>query len=158
MALPIGHGLVGVAIAKKVQINPLLAVILAVLPDIDFFFGLFFANGDMLAFHRSPLTHSPFFGIFIALLFWLWGATQKTRYALKQLVGIWLIVTSHWVIDFIVLPYRFDITIGRNGLVDFIFAHLVNAEMLHNIAVDLAVYGTAYLLLVKFIFKEKRLF
>ena len=158
MALPIGHGLVGVAIAKKVQINPLLAVILAVLPDIDFFFGLFFANGDMLAFHRSPLTHSPFFGIFIALLFWLWGATQKTRYALKQLVGIWLIVTSHWVIDFIVLPYRFDITIGRNGLVDFIFAHLVNAEMLNNIVVDLAVYGTAYLLLVKFIFKEKRLF
>lgn len=158
MALPVGHGFVGAAIAKKLKVNPFLAIILANLPDIDFLFGLFLADGNMLAFHRSPLTHSPFFGIFIALLLWLWGATQKKAYTIKQLVGIWLIVTSHWVIDFIVLPYRFDIAAGKNGLFDFIFAHVISADAFWNVLVDLAVYGTLYVLIVKFVLKEKKLF
>ena len=155
MALPLGHGFVGAAIAKKVKVNPLLAIILANLADIDFFFGLFLADGNMLAFHRSPLTHSPFFGIWVALFFWLWGELRKKRYSLSQLIGIWLIVTSHWIVDFIILPYRFDITTGRYGLFDFIFAHVISADAFWNTLIDFAIYGTLYIIVVKLIFHEK---
>ncbi len=162
MALPVGHILAGLivnkAIAdKKAKINLLTIFILANLSDLDYFFGLF-ANGNMLAFHRSPLTHSPFFALFVALLFWLWGKFIKKPFSQKYLIGVFLIVLSHWIIDFnIFLPYNFDVHIGKGGLFDFLFTHLVSLEGLRNSFVDLIFYGTIYVLVVKFILKKKLL-
>lgn len=157
MALPIGHGLVGIAIGKKTKVSSITAFVLANLPDVDYFFGLFLANGDMLAFHRSPLTHSPFFGIFVALTFWLWGKAKRKIYSATQLLGIGMVVSSHWLIDEVLppLPYLFDLQTGRGGLFDFIFAHILSFEGFYNIIIDLVVFGMLYILVIKLIFKEK---
>lgn len=158
MALPVGHALVGIAIARKTNVNPKLAVFLANLPDVDYFFGLFFANGNMMAFHRSPLTHSPPFALFVMLIFWIFGKMRRKPYSEKQLVGIGLIVLSHWVLDYlIILPYQYDINSGKKGLYDFIFSHIIHPEFFYNSIVDVAVYGTCYLAIWKLIFKESLL-
>lgn len=155
MALPVGHALVGISIARKTDVNPTLAVVLANLPDIDYFFGLFFAGGNMLAYHRSPLTHSPPFALFIMLVFWVFGKLRGKPYTEKQLIGIGLIVLSHWVLDYgIILPYRFDIHAGKHGFFDFLYAHIIHPEFLYNTGVDLVVYGTFYLAMWKLFFKE----
>lgn len=158
MALPVGHGLVGIAIGKKTKVPPLFAFLLASFPDIDYFFGLFFAGGNMLAFHRSPLTHSPFFGMFIVILCWFFLLLRRKTFRLEQFIGVYLIVTSHWILDQIILPYKFDITIGKNGLFDFLFTHVLSIEGLYNSIIDLAIYGTFYIVVVKCFFKEKKLF
>lgn len=155
MALPLGHALVGITIARKTNVNPALAVFLANLPDIDYFFGLFFASGNMLAYHRSPLTHSPPFALFIMLVFWAFGNIRGKPYSQKQLVGIGLIVLSHWVLDYlIILPYQFDMHSGKNGFYDFLFSHIINPEFFHNTGIDLVFYGTFYATIWKLIFKE----
>lgn len=162
MALPVGHTLIGLIVNKavadkKTKINFLLVAVLVNLPDIDYFFGLF-ANGNMLAFHRSPLTHSPFFALFVALLFWLWGKIIKKPFSQKYLIGVFLIVLSHWIIDFnVFLPYWFDVKLGKGGLFDFLFTHLISLEGLYNSFIDLIFYGTIYVLVVKFVLKKKLL-
>lgn len=158
MALPIGHGLVGIAIAKKTNLNPILAGILAILPDIDFFFGLFAASGNMLAFHRSNLTHNLIFAVFMALIFFLWGHIRKRPYKNRQILGIGLIVASHVLLDNLPLPYFADLSVGKNGFWDFLFTHLISLEGAYNTAVDLAIFGSLYLIVTRFIFKEKKLF
>lgn len=155
MALPLGHALVGVTIARKTNVNPALAAVLANLPDIDYFFGLFFANGNMLAFHRSPLTHSPPFALFVMLIFWAYGNIRRKPYTRKQLIGIGLIILSHWVLDyFVFLPYQFDIHAGKKGFYDFIFSHIIHPEFFYNTGMEIAIYGTLYSIVWKLIFKE----
>lgn len=157
MALPVGHGLVGITIARKTKIHPLVAFLLASLPDIDFLFGLFWAGGNMLALHRDPLTHTPFFGLFVALVYWLWAKIRRKKAKTIQVIGIFLIVASHWAVDFYMLklPYIFDLSEGTNGLFDFLFAHIVSPTFIYNNLVDLVVYGAIYVLIIKFIYKEK---
>lgn len=159
MALPVGHGLVGIAIGKKTNIHPTAAFILASLPDVDFFFGLYLAGGNMLALHRDPLTHSPLFALFVALFFWLWARIRKLKFTIRQVVGIFLIVASHWAVDFYMplLPYAFDFSAGQNGLLDFLTAYIVTPLFIYNNLVDLVVYGSLYLVVVKFIYRDKKL-
>ncbi|MBI2036426.1 metal-dependent hydrolase [Candidatus Microgenomates bacterium] len=162
MALPVGHTLAGLIISKaaadkKTKFNLLTILILANLSDIDYFFGLF-SNGNALTYHRSPLTHSPFFAIFVALLFWLFGKITKKNFSMRYLAAIFLIVLSHWIIDFnTFLPYWFDINSGKNGLYDFLFTHLLSFEGLYNSVIDLVFYGALYVLVVKFVLKKKLL-
>ena len=154
MALPVGHALAGISIARKTNIDPKLAVVLANLPDIDYFFGLFFAGGNMLAYHRSPLTHSPPFALFVMLVFWFYGKLRGKPYTQKQLIGIALIVLSHLVLDYlIILPYHFSKS-GEKGFYDFLFAHIIHPEFFYNTGVDLAYYGTFYVVLWKLIFRQ----
>ncbi len=164
MALIIGHSLAGLTIRKlsankKTKINFLLAIILSLLPDADYLFGLFFASGNMLAFHRSPLTHSPFFALFVGFCFWLWGKLRGKPYKNFYLISVVLIVLSHLVLDYLVrfIPYSFNIKVGTNGLFDFLFAHVISAEGLYNNFIDLIFYGAIYVLVVKFVLKKKLL-
>lgn len=156
MALFVGHSLAGLIIAKKTKINPLLAIILANSPDIDYLIGLFL-NGDTLSIHRS-FTHSPFFAVFAALVFWLWGKYRKVRYLKAKTFGVGLLIFSHYILDFY-MPffYQVDESAGRNGFWSFIWAHILSLEFLYNNFLDLLFYGALYLLVVKFIFKQKLL-
>lgn len=155
MALPVGHGLVGIAIAKKTKVNLVLAFILANLSDIDYLFGLY-TNGDMLSYHRSPFTHSPFFALFIVLIFWLWAKLRKKSYKTAQMIGVFLIVASHWFVDsYMPFLYRFDIEAGKDGFWSFVSAHILSLEFLYNNFIDLVFYGAVYILVVKFLLKER---
>ena len=155
MALPVGHALVGLAISKRTKNNPLAAILLANLMDIDFVFGLL-ADGNALSQHRSPFTRNPLLAVAVGLSFWLWYRHRKTKYATRLAFGAGLITLSHWIIDYlIVMPYRYDITKGTNGLFDFLFAHIISSEFLYNAILDLAIYGSLYILVVRFIFKQK---
>lgn len=164
MALIVGHSLAGLTIRKltadkKTKINFWLAIILSLLPDADFLFGLFLAGGNMLAYHRSPITHSPFFAVFVGLMFWLFGKLRGKPYKTHYLVSVILIVLSHLVLDYLVrfIPYSFNIKVGTNGFLDFIFAHVISAEGLYNNFIDLIFYGAIYVLVVKFMLKKKLL-
>lgn len=164
MALIVGHTLAGLTIRKftadkKTKINLFLATILSLLPDFDYFFGLFLAGGNMLAFHRSPLTHSPFFALFVGFCFWLFGKLQGKPYQTSYLASVVLIVLSHLVLDYLLpfMPYSFNVQAGTNGFLDFIFAHVISSEGFYNNFIDLTFYGTIYVLVVKFIWKKKLL-
>ncbi len=164
MALIVGHSLAGLMIRqtaadKKNKINFFLAIILSLLPDFDYLFGLFFAGGNMLALHRSPLTHSPFFAIFVGFCFWLWGKLRRKPYPTSYLISVVLIVLSHLALDYLVtfMPYSFNIQAGTNGLLDFIFTYVVSLEALYNNFIDLIFYGAIYVLVVKFVLRKKRL-
>lgn len=157
--MPLGHGLIGLAIAKKTKVNPVLAFILASSPDIDFLLGLFFAGGNMLALHRTLITHTPFFAAFVAGLFWAWGKIRGRKFSKRYLWGIFFIVCSHFVLDLLsyVLPYSINNNIGKHGFSDFMGAHILSLEFVYNNFVDLIFYGTIYFLVVKFVFKERKL-
>lgn len=164
MALIVGHTLAGltirrVAADKKTRVGFLLTFILSLLPDSDFLFGLFLAGGNMLAFHRSPLTHSPFFAVFVGLMFWLFGKLRGKPYQTSYLISVVLIILSHLVLDYLVpfIPYSFNVQTGSNGFLDFIFSYIISVEGLYNNFIDLLLYGTIYVLVVKFIFKKSLL-
>lgn len=154
MALFVGHSLTGLVIAKKTKINPLLAIILANLPDVDYLLGLFL-KGDALSVHRS-FTHSPLFTLVVALVFWFWGKYRKVRYLKIKTLGVGLLIFSHYVLDYY-MPffYRVDESAGRSGLWSFIWAHILSLEFLYNNSLDLVFYGALYILVVKFLFKKK---
>ncbi len=154
MALFVGHSLIGLIIAKKTKINPLLAIILANLPDIDYLLGLLL-KGDALSIHRS-FTHSPLFAPVVALVFWFWGKYRKVRYLKVQTVGVGLLIFSHYILDYY-MPffYQVDESTGRGGFWSFIWAHILSFEFLYNNSLDLVFYGALYVLIVKFFFKQK---
>lgn len=159
MSFPIGHSLVSLTIAKKTNIHPLPAIMLANISDIDYFFGLFFAGGDMNALHQTIYTHSPIFALALSALVWIWARLRGKAIASKTLAGVFFILLSHMILDFYVrLPYRLEIGGGTEGFWDFMYTFVINPDFIYNNLLDLAIYGTLYVIVVKLIFKEKRLF
>lgn len=159
MPLPVGHILIGAMVAKKTRNNFLEVLIFANLPDIDYFYGLF-TTGNMNSFHRAPnLTHTPLFAVSVALLYWLFNKTVRGVDARAQSLGVGLLILSHLFVDFYMpFLYMYDRSAGNNGFWDFIFAHILSFEFLYNNLVDLIFYGAIYILVVKFVFREKKLF
>jgi len=157
MAFPVGHSIVSLAIAKKTDIHPLLAIILANISDVDYFFGLF-TTGDMNALHQTIWTHSPLFAIEVMLVVWLWRKFRGKTTSIKTLTGIFLIVFFHIILDFYTrMPYHLEVGGGTDGFWDFMFAFVINPDFIYNNLLDLFIYGTLYIIVVKLIFKEKKL-
>lgn len=155
MALPVGHSLAGIAIAKQTEIHPYFAIFLANLPDIDYSFGLILGGGA-LAYHRSPITHSPGFALFVAILYFIWGKLFRVKNLRKKTIGVFLIVVSHWYLDyfFFHLPYKFDVEKKEYNLEEFFSTFIIHIDFIYNNFVDAIVYGPLYVFFVKFILKK----
>lgn len=153
MAYPIGHSLVGLAIGKKTHISPLFAIILAMLPDIDYFFGLV-AKGNLLALHEIPFIHSLQFVLLTTICAFVWLWIKKLPFIKERTIGVFLLVFSHWFIDthVFILPYQIAPHGGTNGLWDFLITFILKSDFLINNLLDLVFYGALYLCITKIVF------
>jgi membrane-bound metal-dependent hydrolase YbcI (DUF457 family) len=156
MALPVGHSLVGLAIARKTNIHPIFAVILANLPDIDFSFGLILGGGA-LAYHRG-ITHTPGFAAVIASMYFVYGKLFRVKNLEQKTFGVFMIVLSHVIIDFDPLaeymPYKFDVTLPEYNFYNFFSSFIANIDFIYNNIIDMFVYGPIYVIIMKFILKS----
>lgn len=155
MPYPVAHSLVGIAIGKKTDIPLWLALILTNIPDIDFLLGIF--KGNLLIFHDNGvlLAHTPWLAVAAVILFVLISRFKRIHYSTRSIVGVFLLVLSHILLDryIVPLPYRIDSQHGTHGFFDFLFTYIINPDFLWNNFLDFLFYGSIYILVVRYIFK-----
>lgn len=146
MATPLGHSIVGYAVARAAGVRSPRAMALAVgaanLPDVDFLAG-YLSNGDVLSLHREVITHRPAFpfivgaltGLAATGLSLLRGRVPRPRDVLKPAALATALVGSHVVMDPLPLPY--DSAPMRDSRAPEVFA-----TQAWNAVIDMAVYGT----------------
>lgn len=146
MATPLGHSIVGYALARAAGVESragyALAMGAATLPDIDLLLG-YVQNGDVLSLHHEVITHKPIFpflvgaatGLAIAGFSLLRGRRPKVREIFKPVALTTALVSSHLAMDPLPLPY--DTMPPRSG-----GRIEVAVTQAWNAVVDLAVYGT----------------
>jgi len=145
MATPLGHGIVGYALARAAGVQSpqglALAVGAATLPDVDFLMG-YVANGDVLSMHQQVITHKPVFpllvgaaaGLAAAGAALLRGRLPTLREVLRPAVLAAGLVGSHTVMDPLPLPY--DNLRPQSTPRDMVAVQAWNA------VIDMAIYGT----------------
>ncbi len=116
MATPLGHSIIGYAIARAAGVESRRAFALAMgaasLPDVDFLAG-YVQNGDVRSLHHEVITHKPIFalmvgaatGVAAAGISLLRGERPKARQVAKPAVLATALVGSHVVMDLLPLPY-----------------------------------------------------
>jgi len=146
MATPVGHSIVGYALARAAGVNSregmALAVGAACLPDVDFLLG-YVAHGDFYSLHHEVITHKPVFPLLVGLATGAVAAVAALRRGRRPRLSevarpaalATALVGSHVVMDHLPVPYD-----GEPPRSDR-FAELL---ALHgwNTVIDLAVYGT----------------
>ncbi|MDP3767871.1 MAG: hypothetical protein Q8S13_07635 [Dehalococcoidia bacterium] len=146
MATPVGHGIVGYALARAAGVSSRRGMALAIgaasLPDVDFLLG-YVANGDVMSLHHEVITHKPAFpalvgaatGVAAVALSVLRGRVPAPRDVLRPAALATALVGSHIVMDPLPLPYAS--TTPRSGTL----AEVVAAQA-WNAVIDMAIYGT----------------
>jgi hypothetical protein len=160
MATPLGHSIVGYAVARaagvKTPVGMGLAIGAASLPDIDLLLG-YVANGDALSLHHELITHKPAFplivgaatGLAAAGLSLLRGQPPAPGRVLRPAALAAALVASHVVMDPLPLPY--DNMPSRTSSV-----WEVVAAQAWNAVIDMAVYGPLAVLALERNDKPKR--
>lgn len=145
MATPLGHSIIGYALARAAGVESRRAFALAMgaasLPDVDFLAG-YVQNGDVRSLHHEVITHKPIFallvgaatGAAVAGFSLLRGRRPKTREVAGPAALASVLVGSHVAMDLLPVPY--DTMPSRSvGLVQ------ATATQAWNAVIDLAVYG-----------------
>jgi len=146
MATPLGHSIVGYALARAAGVRSRRGMALAVgaanLPDVDFLAG-YISNGDVLSMHHEVITHRPAFpvivgaltGLTAAGLSLLRGRRPSAADVLKPAALATALVGSHVMMDPLPLPYD-SMPLGAGA------PQAVFATQAWNAVIDMAVYGT----------------
>ena len=145
MATPLGHSIVGYAVARAAGVRSrrgfALAIGAANLPDVDFLAG-YISNGDVESLHRSVITHRPVFplmagaltGAAAAGLSILRGRAPRAKDVLRPAALATALVGSHVIMDPLPLPYD---DLPRTGGGPEVFV-----TQAWNAVIDMAIYGT----------------
>ncbi len=151
MATPLGHSIVGYALARATGVKSpgamALAVVAANLPDVDFLMG-YVANGDVFSLHHEVITHKPVFplivgagvGAIAAAASLARGRGPSARSVARLALLASAFVGSHVVMDRLPIPY--DNMPRKNAS----FWEAV-ASQSWNAVIDMAVYGSIAALL-----------
>ena len=146
MATPLGHSIVGYAIARAAGVRSARGLALSIgtasLPDVDFLLG-YAATGDARSLHHEVITHKPVFpflvgaatGLAAAGLALLGGRLPRPGEVLRPAAIATALVGSHVVMDQLPLPYD-DMPPRTRTLFDTL------AGQAWNGVVDIATYGT----------------
>lgn len=153
MATPVGHSIVGYALARAAGVNSrggmALAVGAASLPDVDFLLG-YVAHGDFYALHHEVITHKPAFPLLVGLAAGvaagIAGLRRGRRPRLREVFRVAALaaglVGSHVVMDHLPIPY------DSEGPRSNRFAEVLAVHG-WNTVIDIAVYGTLVALLLE---------
>lgn len=145
MATPVGHSIIGYALARgagvETRMGLALSVGLASLPDVDFLLG-YVANGNLRSLHHETITHRRIFpllvgagtGLAAAGLALLRGRPPTPREVLRPALLATVLVGSHLAMDPLPLPYH-----SASPQSDSIWQ--VVAVQAWNAVIDMAVYG-----------------
>lgn len=145
MATPLGHSIVGYAVARALGIKSRTGIALAMgaatLPDIDLLAG-YVQNGNVLSLHHEVITHRPIFPVIVgtataaavAGYSLLRGRRPKVAGVVKPAALATALVGSHVVMDHLPLPY--DRMPARAGGV-----WEIAVTQAWNAVIDLAIYG-----------------
>ena len=145
MATPVGHSIVGYAIARAAGVESRTAFALAIgaasLPDVDFLAG-YVQNGDVRSLHHEVITHKPIFPLIVGAatgaavigLSLLRGKRPNARDAVKPAALATALVGSHVAMDLLPLPYD---TMPASSVGPLEGA----ATQAWNAVIDLAAYG-----------------
>jgi hypothetical protein len=154
MATPVGHSIVGYALARAAGVRSpqglALSMAAASLPDVDFLLG-YVTNGDVYSLHRGVITHKPVFpllvgaatGAIVAAKALASRRIPSPREVFKPAALATALVASHVAMDPLPLPYDTAPNQSRS------FAEAVAGQG-WNAVIDMAVYGT----LVSMIFER----
>jgi len=145
MATPVGHSIVGYALARAAGVNSrgglALAIGAASLPDVDFLLG-YVAHGDFYSLHHEVITHKPAFPLLVGLATGAVAAVAALRRGrrprwpdvLRPAALATALVGSHVVMDKFPVPYTSEVPRSNR------FAELI-ALRGWNMVIDIAVYG-----------------
>ncbi len=145
MATPLGHSIIGYAIARSAGVQSRGAFALAMgaasLPDVDFLAG-YVQNGDVRSLHHEVITHKPIFalmvgaatGAAVAGLSLLRGKRLNAREVAKPAALATALVGSHVAMDLLPVPYD-TMSPSSVGLIQG------TATQGWNVVIDLAFYG-----------------
>jgi len=146
MATPLGHSIIGYAVARAAGVRSRRSMALAIgaanLPDVDFLAG-YFSNGDVLSLHREVITHRPVFpliagglaGLAATALALARGERPGVGNVVRPAALASALVSTHVLMDRLPVPY--DVMPIRNASTSEVF--LTEAW---NAVVDMATYGT----------------
>jgi hypothetical protein len=146
MATPVGHSIVGYALARAAGLKSprelTLAMGAANLPDVDFLLG-YVANGDVMSLHHEVITHKRAFPLIVAAatgalsaaLSLVRGRRPTRSSVLRPAALAGALVASHVAMDQLPLPY--DTMPDRTDRVSEAVAALA-----WNAVIDMAFYGT----------------
>ena len=146
MATPLGHSIVGYALARALGVRSpgglALSIGAANLPDVDLLMG-YVANGDMFSLHHEVITHTRAFpllvgaatGAAVAVTSRLRGRRPTVRDVLKPAALATALVGSHVAMDPLPLPYD-DMAPRTGSFWEVAFGQAWNA------VIDMAIYGT----------------
>ncbi len=146
MATPLGHSIVGYALARAAGIRQPgalgIAIATASLPDVDFLLG-YVTQGDVLSLHHEVITHKPSFPLLVGAATGLAAAGARLLRGRRPRTGEILppaalatgLVASHLAMDRLPLPY--DVMGLRNAS----FSEILVSQA-WNAVIDMAFYGT----------------
>jgi hypothetical protein len=146
MATPLGHSIVGYAVARAAGVRSRRGIALAIgaanLPDVDFLAG-YLSNGDVLSLHHEVITHKPVFPLIVGSVVGLAatavalarGERPGIRNVVRPAALASGLVSTHVFMD--PLPFPYDVMPMRNGSTTEVF--LTQAW---NAVIDMAIYGT----------------
>ncbi len=153
MATPLGHSIIGYALARAAGVESRRAIALAMgaasLPDVDFLLG-YVAHGDARSLHHEVITHRPVFpllvgaaaGLAAAGVALVRGRVPTPGQVLRPAALATALVGSHILMDPLPLPY--DNMRPRTGN-----PWEVVAAQAWNAVIDMAVYGTLAMLVLE---------
>ncbi len=147
MATPLGHSIVGYALARAAGVKSpaglAAAIGVAALPDVDVFLS-YLAKGDPFALHREMITHKPVFPLLVGaatgLAASLLRGGRPTRSdTLRPAALATVLVGSHIAMDPLPLPYD-TMPLQSGSLWQGVATHAWNS------VIDLAFYGALVML------------
>ncbi len=147
MATPLGHSIVGYALARAAGVKSpaglAAAIGVAALPDVDVFLS-YLAKGDPFALHREMITHKPVFPLLVGaatgLAASLLRGGRPTRSGtLRPAALATMLVGSHIAMDPLPLPYD-KMPLESGSLWQGVATHAWNS------VIDLAFYGALVML------------
>jgi hypothetical protein len=145
MATPLGHSIIGYAIARATGVKSPQGIALAVgaanLPDVDLLMG-YMANGDLFSLHHEVITHKPAFPLLVGAAA---GAIAAGRALLERRAPTpgevmrpaalaTALVGSHVLMDPLPLPYD-DMAPRTGSFWEVAFGQAWNA------VIDMTFYG-----------------
>ena len=153
MATPLGHSIIGYALARAAGLESRRAFALAMgaasLPDVDFLAG-YVQNGDVRSLHHEVITHKPIFpllvgaatGAAVAGFSLLRGRRPKARDVARPAALASILVASHVAMDLLPLPYD-TMPASSIGPVEAAMTQAWNA------VIDVATYGILAILVLE---------
>ena len=147
MATPLGHGIVGYALARAAGVRSPVGLAAAIgvagLPDIDILLS-YLARGDPFALHREMITHKPVFPLLVGAATGvaaslLRGGRPTRRDTLRPAALATVLVGSHIAMDPLPLPYD-TMPLQSGSVWQGVATHAWNA------VIDLAFYGALVML------------